>query len=281
MNTYVDAIRPCPVCGEDQPENFRLYFDGYIKLFRCVRCGMVAQYPGPGKNTLIVQYEDEFSLDFLNAGKEFYWPGHAQSFNDIAERIRRFAEPGRLLDVGCGDGHFLSHCKRHGFDCFGIEPGIKMSQYARHKTGAKIVNGYYGWNTFPPNSFDVITMIQVLEHIISPRDFLTAAYRQLRPGGIIAIEVPSVHAPHFLLYQTTGIQYFVRPPRGIIAPHVNYFSPATLEILLQQIGFRTQELVTGRWRLRKSGWLNQVAHVADVFLNHLKIGGILCIAEKV
>ena len=96
----------CPVCDENNPNVFRIYFDGYLKLYQCNKCSFVAQYPGPGTNTIIEKYDDCYSFDFLNKGQEFMYPQRQKVITDVAKRIKNYIDKGKLLDVGCGDGHF-------------------------------------------------------------------------------------------------------------------------------------------------------------------------------
>jgi SAM-dependent methyltransferase len=271
---------PCAVCGQTKPEMFRSWFDGYVKLYRCKQCGFVAQYPGPGTSTIITDYEDAYSLDFLNKGHEFMYPERRNAFQDILNRIIKIKSGSRILDVGCGDGHFLYLCSKKGFDLYGVEDSKELSSYAAQKTGAKIVKGLYDRDMFPENHFDVITLIQVLEHIPDPMSALEIAKYHLRENGILVIEVPSIYAPHFIAYELTGIKKFVKPPTGVIYSHYGYFSPKSLTTLTERCGFKKLSVTTGRWQYKYTGQLGNVGKVIDPLLNLLRIGGILYFGAK-
>lgn len=271
---------PCSVCGESKPEMFKLWFDGYLKLYRCKTCGFIAQYPGPGKYTIVNDYRNFYSLDFTNNGQEYMYPDRRPGFIDIMEYATSLKSTGRLLDVGCGDGHFLTIGKLKGFDCYGVEDSKSLSAYASQKSGAKIVLGVYNKDMFPQGYFDIITFIQVLEHIPIPVDALETAKYHLTANGILIIEVPSVHSPHFLAYQLTGIKKFVKPPNGVIYSHYGYYSPKSLNYLTARCGFRTLTMITGRWQYKYKGLLSQVGRIIDPLLNVFKIGGILYIGTK-
>jgi len=131
---------PCFVCGEKNPDDFRIFFDGYVKLYRCKRCHFIARYPGPGMNSITERYEDYYSLDFLDRGQEFKYPHYRKKFIDIVQKIKNYTNKGRLLDVGCGDGHFLSICEQFGFECYGVEPNKLLSTYASSKIKNPVVN---------------------------------------------------------------------------------------------------------------------------------------------
>jgi SAM-dependent methyltransferase len=272
--------RPCAVCGEDRPEMFKIWFDGYVKVYRCLQCGFISQFPGPGSDTIITDYEDYYSLSFLERNQEFMYPQRRRVMEDIIDRIRKIKPGGDILDIGCGDGHFLYLCERRGFRCYGVENSKNLSEYASTKSNAKITQGLYSREMFEEGSFDVISLIQVLEHIPEPKEMLESIRYHLRPGGVVVVEIPSIKAPHFLAYRMTKIKKFVAPPDGVIDSHFGYFSPKTLLSLTERCGFETVSIVTGRWRHKYSGYLKALGAVVDPFLNLAKIGGILYIGSS-
>lgn len=267
--------QPCAICNESRPELFKLYFDGYVKLYQCLSCGFISQFPGPGRNTIITEYEDRYSLGFIDKGWEFMYPRRRASLQNIVERVTKVKKEGRILDVGCGDGHFLYLCAKKGLDCYGVEDSKQLAAYASNKTGAQIIQGQYNREMFPSGYFDVISFIQVLEHIPTPITALETAKYHLREGGLLVIEVPSIMAPHFLLYQITKNKRFVKPPTGVIESHFGYYSPNTLTTLTQKCGFNKMSLTTGHWQYKYTEFLK----IIDPILDFLKIGGILYIGE--
>jgi SAM-dependent methyltransferase len=272
--------RPCAVCGEARPESFKVWYDGFVKLYRCLACGFVSQFPGPGKFTIVTDYQDSYTLSFLNNGQEFMYPKRRCVLQDIASRIAAVKKGGDILDVGCGDGHFLYLCSQMGFCCSGVEDSKALSTYASQKAGAQVLQGLYAKDMFPAESFDVITLIQVLEHIPNPIDALETAYYHLRPNGILVIEVPSIRSPHFLAYRLTGIKEFVKPPRGVVYCHFGYFAPKSLTTLTAKCGFKEISVVTGRWQYKYPGYLKPLGKVLDPLLNAVRVGGILYMGAK-
>lgn len=271
--------RSCAICGEDNTNSFRIWFDGYQKLYKCLKCGFVANYPGPGCSTIIADYEETFYKAKTDNGGAFN-PKRRQGLQDIVDRVNRIKPNGKILDIGCGDGHFLHLASISGLNCYGMEASKELASYASDNTKAKIVQGTYSADMFPENTFDVITLIQVVEHLVAPLDILRIAKYYLRPTGIIVVEVPSIHAPHFLVYQLTRIKWLVRLPHGVIATHVGYYSPKTLTTLMRNSGFRKLSLITGRWKYKYDGLLGKVGKILDPIFNTIKVGGILYIGRK-
>jgi SAM-dependent methyltransferase len=269
----------CPVCDQSKPEVFKIYYDGCVKLYRCSQCGFVAQYPGPGSNRIGEDYT-KYKLTLAN-DSQWEEPWRAAGLKDIALRVARYAlGGGRWLDVGCGDGHFMSVCKSLGFNVMGVEASPTKAEYAASMVGVEVQPSYYKQSLFSAESFDVMSFIQVLEHTPKPKRILQAAWYHLRRGGLIVIEVPSICSPHFLAYRLTGIKWFVRPPNGVIASHVGYYSPRSLSTLVMHENFSPVEFVTGRWQVKYSGFLSRIATITDPILDLLKVGGILLIARK-
>ncbi|OGI00747.1 MAG: hypothetical protein A2104_03370 [Candidatus Melainabacteria bacterium GWF2_32_7] len=275
--------QPCAICGENRPEKFRIWFDDYVKLYCCNKCGFISQFPGPGKYTVIKanEYKDKYSLDFVKKGKEFMYPQRENSLQDIINRITKYKTTGDLLDIGCGDGHFLSLIRKEKFNCYGVEASEVLSNYASSKSGAKIIQNSYNKELFPPNSFDIITLLQVLEHIHTPVDILKIIKYHLRPNGILVVEIPSINSPHFLAYRLTKIKKFVKPPKGVIYSHFGYYSPKSLLTLTQKSSFKKEKLITGRWQHKYSGYLKLLGFIIDPILNLTNIGGIFYIGSNI
>lgn len=268
----------CAVCGERRPAAFRIWFDGKVKLYRCRSCGFVSLFCGPGGDTLATEDPAADVLDFTNRGPLKH-PARHGPFVDILKRVQSKIPDGRLLDIGCGDGHFLSLCRPY-YDCVGVEATPGLSDYASRLARAPVACARYSADLFPRESFDVITMLQVLEHLPNPHDILAACHWHLRPGGIVVIEVPSIRTPHFLLYRATRFKWFVDNPRGVIRHHFGYYEPGTLDRLVKSCGFQTSEIVTGRWAVKYRGIKHAVGLVADPMFNRLRFGGLLLFAEK-
>jgi len=279
MPIFSQTVRivPCPCCGQSRSDRFRIFFDGPEKAWRCTDCGMVFLFPGPGAATELQDYEHGFKMDWVHKGAMF--PEERPRLLDLLARLRTHVSTGDLFDVGCGDGHFLS-LARDVFRVSGIEPSHDLASWVTSSRGIPVAQGYYTAESLPAKSQDAIVFIQVLEHIPEPIAALQTAREHLRPGGVLMIEVPSLHAPNFLLWMVTGMRRFVAPPRGFIDEHVNYFTPKTLSRLVERSGFQVEQIVTGRWSTKYSGWKGKVARILDPILDLLGIGGILLFAKR-
>jgi ubiquinone/menaquinone biosynthesis C-methylase UbiE len=138
-------------------------------------------------------------------------------------------KPGRLLDVGCGNGDLLAYLRGRGWAVVGTEFSTSARKLARGR-GISVHEGELRTIAFPADSFDAVTMLHVLEHVPDPLDELAEVRRILRDGGIVVIEVPNSDSLTFRLF---GQQWYpLDVPR-----HLQHFASETLRRSLEQAGF--------------------------------------------
>lgn len=152
------------------------------------------------------------------------------NFSARLEWLQAYATGGRLLDVGAAYGFFVHLAKRVGFAAQGLEPAADCADFARRELGAELQTGRIESVDLPDESFDVLTMFDVLEHFENPRVALQQASRLLRPGGVLVVETGDTEA---LLARLAGRRwYFFDPPQ-----HLVFFSQANLTRLAREVGF--------------------------------------------
>jgi SAM-dependent methyltransferase len=122
-------------------------------------------------------------------------------------------ETGRLLDVGCGNGSFLRSWGqlREGWRLCGSEVSNKYQKEIESIPGVEAL--FTGSFDKIPGTFDVISLIHVLEHIPAPRQFLLQLQAKLNPAGLLLVEVPDCSQNPFML---------------TVADHCSHFSPRML-----------------------------------------------------
>jgi 2-polyprenyl-3-methyl-5-hydroxy-6-metoxy-1,4-benzoquinol methylase len=104
-----------------------------------------------------------------------------------AELLARYAQPGRVLDVGSAAGFLLRGLVNRGWQGVGVEPNLKLANYARE---VMQVDSHCGaFEDFPGDeTFKAVTMIQVISHLIDPQSAVIKARNLLQPGGLLLIE---------------------------------------------------------------------------------------------
>jgi SAM-dependent methyltransferase len=145
--------------------------------------------------------------------------------------------PGRLLDVGCGSGEFLAGMAALGWEATGVEFDEAAVESARRHPGVKVFAGSLSEQHFAGNSFDAITLSNVIEHLPDPVEFFAELQRVLAPGGRLAIITPNVNS--------LGHRAFGRCWRGLEPPrHLYLYNPATISSLAKRTGLRAEACFT-------------------------------------
>ncbi|MSU59248.1 MAG: class I SAM-dependent methyltransferase [Pedosphaera sp.] len=225
---------------------------GRWSFSQCPRseCGLVWINPTPVEADLYRAYENYFTHGGDNAGKRSgtSWravlyagyramnhPGWviAGIAREKARRARMFLDdfkPGKLLDVGCGDGKFLSEMQALGWAVDGIDFDAKAVQSAKQKYGLSLRHGDLRSAGLPSANFDTVTMSHVIEHVTDPVGLLTEIKRVLSAGGQLVITTPNIES---LGHRKFGSCWF-----GIDAPrHLNLFSAKSLSDVALRAGF--------------------------------------------
>jgi SAM-dependent methyltransferase len=149
----------------------------------------------------------------------------------LAERRRALLgrQPGRVLDIGCGNGDFLHSLKRRGWDAHGVEFSAKAAELARSR-GIDVHRGELRSAAYPASFFDVVTLWHVVEHLPDPLTELAEVRRILRDDGLLVVEVPNSDC---LTRRLCGVRW-----RQFDVPrHLQHFTPLTLKQALTRAGF--------------------------------------------
>jgi O-antigen biosynthesis protein len=196
-----DTTRVCAVCGGQAFTRFTPRSDG-IWVLRCEGCGMGVVETVP--DDLMQFYGDEYFGAGAQAGSApqhgysdyLYTAEHGVSWAAALVKVL-FPRGGRVLDIGCADGHLLAKLGP-AYTRFGIEANETMCRIAgRH--GVTIL----GRDLLDPavtealgGSFDVVTAIAVFEHLRDIRSGFATALSLLRDDGVLLFEVPLMSAAH-------------------------------------------------------------------------------------
>jgi 2-polyprenyl-3-methyl-5-hydroxy-6-metoxy-1,4-benzoquinol methylase len=162
-----------------------------------------------------------------------------------AERL--LGRRGRFLDVGCGRGEVVWAARECGWDTEGCDLSENFVRYAREVNGVNAHAATLEQMNYADSSFDVVTMVEVIEHLYDPAETVRELRRVVRPGGLVYISTPNEES----IYQSLGNLYY--KARGLdwvvnLCPtwnlyHIQGFSPRSLRYLLERNDFQIEELV--------------------------------------
>ena len=235
----------CDLCGSER-SSVAFKKHGFTAV-QCAECGLVFVNPRPDAQFLKSEVYNEgyFDAEKGYGIEDLHGRAKVESFRRAAalfDLIEKQTRRGAALDVGCAAGFFLEEAARRGWEPHGIEISDYAAAQAREKSGFDILTGDFVQLDIPENRFDLILMLDVIEHLTSPVKGLQKAYRSLKPGGLLVVETPNYEsAPSKVL----GVEW------GLIAPehHLFYFTPETLKRALGRSGLEIASLTFPRWGL--------------------------------
>ena len=139
--------------------------------------------------------------------------------------------PGTALDIGAADGAFLRELLRYGFtDVVGIEPSEAPVRSAGDDVRPFLRNELFDGASFAPNTFDLVTCFQTIEHVFEPRELLEAMYRVLKPGGTALLVAHDVNALSARVLGSKSPIFDIE--------HLQLFNRRSLRRVLESAGFR-------------------------------------------
>ena len=147
----------------------------------------------------------------------------------LVRQTRKAISHGRLLDVGAGHGPFLDFARSH-FDCVALEPSPIATKTLRNK-GYQVIESTFEEADIAPQSFDVVNLDSVIEHVHSPTAVLAKINQVLRPGGIVTLKTPKFGGPAYRMHgsEWNGFRH---------GHHTFLYTGQTLGALLEKAGFK-------------------------------------------
>jgi SAM-dependent methyltransferase len=228
---------PCPVCSSEERVPLLSGADhiheahGEFTLVKCAACGLVYLDPRPGPDEMSAHYGEDYRAWQSVPAKGLLARFRAMGVKRKVDAVASQFPAGRLLDVGCGYGDFLAGARQSGFEACGTELDPGQAERAAQASGAEVRAGDLETCGFEPESFGVITMWHVLEHLPDPLGALRSARELLKPGGMVVVAVPDAGSWAARLFRGYWAGYDM--PR-----HLTDFSSETLEDVLSRSGFQ-------------------------------------------
>ncbi|MDO8449168.1 MAG: class I SAM-dependent methyltransferase [Rhodoferax sp.] len=205
-----------------------------VNIIECQTCQAGWQWP-------LQRTEQQSAMEFENA----YADHNDGTYFDLEKREAvancqfeflktKIERPGRLLDVGCGDGHFARYMANRGWDVVGLDPALLRGVTEDISPGRLSLQCDSIANLPPDQIFDLVTLWDVVEHVEKPDQLINEAAARLAPGGILVVETGNYQCAGRIHSKGTWWNYQI--------DHRWYFAPPQLNALLTRAGLNHIEL---------------------------------------
>jgi len=244
----------CILCGSSS--STLLSIQNTWPVVRCRKCGLVYLSERPAEKTLTEMYSSSYYED-----GEVGYTGYIRTFEKYHDTFMKIyhrrhrdllhrAHGKRLLEIGCAYGFLLDYLRGKDWEVTGIEISPVSSEYARSKLGLDVHTGSIETIELKEHSFDVILLLDVLEHLHRPFDILSRIEKLLSPEGILVVQCPweLYHWEEIAEAILKGMKPGTIEPDAVPA-HLYFFQPHTLEAVLEKGGFRIKSRQSGNYGL--------------------------------
>jgi glycosyltransferase involved in cell wall biosynthesis/SAM-dependent methyltransferase len=227
------APRSCPACEAHAWVPDVAYLGTPYR--RCRACGtaMVSALPDPNalRECYEVHYPGRFPHDEARQGR-------VALFEGILDQLQGFREAGRLLDIGCSGGYFLTAAVRRGWQGTGMDLSHEACVLAR-RANLNAVHAESCHLPFRDGCMDAVSFVNVLDHVADLVGSLLEARRVLAPGGVLVVRVPNAafHRPFIRLLSALGPWARSQGLDGLPILHLYGLTQRSLRLLVARAGF--------------------------------------------
>ena len=235
---YPQLLSECPVCTATTSRE--LFVLRGFSHRRCRGCGFIFVNPRLSDEGARIYYNSEYYRQYCDHNErpinEVFGP-YCRTFGpglpDFVNRLGALCPRGRVVDVGCGLGALLASLPAAAYERVGVEYNEAAARFAREHFGLQIVPDLADLRR-AGSGFDLVTAIEVIEHVAEPLACMRDLAELLLPTGILVITTPNIGG---LDYRLHGRQcaHFCAPS------HVNFFTPGTLTRLAARVGLQRQD----------------------------------------
>ncbi|MBU2082177.1 class I SAM-dependent methyltransferase [Patescibacteria group bacterium] len=220
----------CPICRKKNPSEFD--HKNEFTIWKCSGCDLLWT-PDVSEDILREFYSKSY---FKSQHHIFGYSNYIEDEETLRINARyilsEFPEfknrlP-KMLDIGCAYGFLLDEARKLGWGTEGLEFSTEATNYAVNKLNLNVSTGSIMQANFPENSFDIVTMIGVIEHLADPIAAIRKINKILKLGGYLAIT--TINTKGFVRL------FDLKPPE-----HTFYFSAKNLSLLLKTENFKVMK----------------------------------------
>jgi SAM-dependent methyltransferase len=227
----------CNLCGSDDAT---VVFEAGVaqasRVVQCRQCGLMYASPRaklPDQDE-IKDYDPAFTKRVQETSRDRYEKEAFQvrDYEDTRAFLRKaYPDRGRLLEIGCSMGFLLAKFREDGWAVEGIEPNRGYCDFIAEHHGIEASPTILEEADRQSNSYDVVVMLHVIEHVPDPLGTMRQIFRVLKPGGTLVMETPRYDSLMFKLLR--------HRERSVSCDgHIYFFTTATLREMAEKAGFK-------------------------------------------
>jgi len=232
MGSHQDTLQYCQICGTERTQGY-VYAKNNIPIFRCRSCGV-------GRAGAIDFEPEKYYTEryFTGGYEESYvdYPGSEEilrrEFRKTLDYLRRIGPSGgTCLEIGCAYGFFLQEAKQY-YTVYGVEMSTAAVQHCLKNGLQNVRQGHLTPETVKEiGKFDVVVMLDVIEHIDDLEGLVRLISSALKPGAVFMLTTGDWSS---LAARLTGSSWRLMSPPG----HLWYLTPESLDVLMQRNGMK-------------------------------------------
>ena len=244
MEHQLKNIEKCPVCGGESHQLFLEAVDHNVskdkfKIVECNTCTFRFTNPIPTEETIGEYYKSENYVSHSGTKKglvnKVYHIVRNRAIKQKEKLAAKHSQEKSILDIGCGTGDFLGYCKSQNWQTLGLEPDESARKIALENNAieAKELNHLF---QLEGNSFDVISMWHVLEHVYNLNEDIEQYKKLLKKDGTLIIAVPNCSSKDAEHYKSNWAAYD-------LPIHLYHFRPNNMKQLFAKHGMEVVEIL--------------------------------------
>ncbi|MGV3538609.1 MAG: methyltransferase domain-containing protein [Rufibacter sp.] len=242
-----ERLEQCPICSKTDLKNFLVVQDKSVSqesfvIVQCTNCQLKFTNPRPDEESIGPYYASEAYISHSDTSKgllnKTYRLVRSMAVKSKVELVNSLGSKGKILDYGCGVGYFLQACQKKGWEVEGIEPNKLARTQTEEKLGKKLYQGPL--QNLADETFEVITLWHVLEHVHTLKETLKELVRITKKGGHLIIAVPNADSYDAKKYGADWAAYDV--PR-----HLYHFNKTSMQRLLKKHKLELKEVLPMKW----------------------------------
>lgn len=254
----MEKISSCPACGETKLLPFLTTKDYTVskktfKIVRCDACKLLLTNPRPSATEAGPYYKSENYISHSDTQEGIINKLYHIVRNFTLKQKTRWIEKEKtgnlqLLDIGCGNGHFLHACQKAGWKISGMELDPVTAARAESMLGIDIYSSIK--EISKDEKFDLISLWHVLEHVYELDDYFKFFASQITQKGVLILALPNAASFDAHYFKDCWAAYDV--PR-----HIYHFEPNTITFLAKKYGFK---LKSKRGQVFDSFYISLLSH---------------------